>query len=109
MSADSRAFGDSVRRAMEEASSRVFDEVVGAAMEMRNEAVKSTPVRTGALRAAWQVETAPNGDGGTVDIVNATEYRDHIEYGTRYIKPQPMIRPALNLVLPRLIDRLKGL
>lgn len=106
---DTSAFEESVRRTFESAENEVFDIVLATAYEIRNGAVRNTPVRTGVLRAAWQVEANKDGNGGVIDIINGTEYRDHVEYGTKNMAPRPMIRPVLQQQLDLLVERLKGL
>ena len=106
---DTSAFEESVRRTFESAENEVFDIVLATAYEINNGAKKNTPVRTNTLRAAWQVVPNKDGNGGTIDIINGTEYRDYVEYGTKNMAPRPMIRPVLQQQLDLLVERLKGL
>lgn len=104
--------------------------------EIRNQAVLRTPVKTGVLRAGWQVRSSRRPDGATVDIYNNVNYSAHIEYGTKaytiYPKsgkvlafqmngktvfaksvnhpgirfPKPMLRPAVDMVVPAIRRKL---
>ena len=112
--------------------------VMEAAQEIRNDAIKASPVRTGALRAGWQVRNhRDNNGGGWVEVFNPVPYAAAVEYGTRPhiieatnkrvlantstgevfgtrvnhpgTRPQPMLRSARARVLPQLIKRLEDL
>ena len=134
---DDEAFKRELKDYLESLAENTYKEVAAAAQEIRNEAIQRTPVNTGALRSAWQVRTTKNLVGGEVEVSNDTPYAAAVEYGTpaRTIravnkkvlankrtgqvfgpvvnhpgtKPRPMIRPAVETILPRLLDRIKGL
>ena len=134
---DDGAFKRELNDYLERVANQTFSEVKQAAQEIRNEAMQRTPVNTGALRSAWEVRERKNLVGGVVEVFNDTKYAAAVEYGTPAhiikatnkkvlankrtgqvfgpvvnhpgTKPRPMLRPAVSSVLPRLIDRIKGL
>lgn len=60
---------------------------------MQNEAQWQVPVDTGNLKRSLSIEIT---DGGyTGRLYTNAEYALHVEYGTRFMGPQPYIRPAL--------------
>lgn len=50
-----------------------------------------TPVRTGRLKAGWSVIR----EGQGLTWANATPYGAYLEFGTRFMKPRPMLTPAI--------------
>lgn len=134
---DDAAFKSGLQDYLTRLTEGVYTEVRQAAQEIRNEAMQRTPVNTGALRSAWQVREQKNIVGGVVEVMNETEYASAVEYGTRPhtikamnkkvlankrtgqvfgpvvnhpgTKARPMIRPAVSSVLPKLLDRIKGI
>lgn len=134
---DINNFEDDLARHFGRIKEEVFTEVKKAANETRSEAVQRTPVKTGQLRASWQVREKRLGDKGEIQILNNTKYWAAIEYGTkpriiRAVKkrvlanrktgevfgkqvnhpgtrPRPMIRPAVKKVVPMLKARLERL
>jgi HK97 gp10 family phage protein len=135
MHIDIEAFQASLNQRIDTIKQNVFDEVVKAGNEIRNEAVMRTPVKTGNLRASWQTRNKKIGTGGEVIVYNNAKYWQAVEYGTKPhvitvkkkqvlankktgqvfgkrvnhpgTKPKPMVRPALKTVIPKLIERLK--
>lgn len=125
-----------MKKRLEQLETSLMDEVIKAGNEIRNEAVAKTPVNTGALRSAWKLRIDRKTFGGSVTVSNETSYAAAVEYGTKPhtitaknasvltngkgaffgktvnhpgTPARPMLRPALNKVLPRLLSRLKGL
>ena len=66
-----------------------------AAQELRNEAVQNAPVDSGRLRASISVQKV---DEGHFRVGTNVTYAPMIEWGTRYMKAQPFLRPALEKV-----------
>ena len=76
---------------------------VGA--HLQGEAMVRCPVRTGRLRGSisWATEKEKMGnnvstpvDKYTCHVGTNVEYSQHVEYGTRFMKAQPYLRPALD-------------
>lgn len=75
------------------------EEVITEIDKMEEEFVKlfvervklKTPVRTGALRDAWQGETVK----GAFEFTNDKDYAAAIEFGTEYIAPVGMVTSTL--------------
>jgi len=109
MKIDSSEFERSAKRALDRLAENVMEEVIKAGHEVRNEAIRKTPVDTGALRSGWKIRIQRLGKGGRVTVSNETPYARHVEYGTRYTRPQPMLGPAIRSVIPKLTARLRGL
>ena len=136
-SVDSSAFEAALQRDLERLALQAMDEVVAAGYKINGEAQKRTPVDGGNLRAAWKVHIQRTTDGGVVMVSNATEYAEYIEYGTKPhiivarkkkvladrdagkvfgrtvrhpgTSPRPMLRPAVQAVVPQLLRRLRGM
>lgn len=137
MELDSSEFVISVNKHLDRIKDDIYDEVIKAATETRNEAVRRTPVDTGALRSAWQMRVSRGVNTLEAIVKNDTKYVRAIEYGTKPhtiraknkkvladkktnsvfgakvrhpgTKAKPMIRPALAKVLPKLKDRIRRL
>ncbi len=69
-----------------------------AVQEIRNEAVRNCPVDTGRLRASITVQKI--GDGHYRCGTNV-QYSAVIEFGGRFQRAQPYLRPALEKVRAR--------
>lgn len=59
--------------------------------EIAGDAAANAPVRTGALRDS----IAHTVDGDTVRIGSDLDYAGFVEEGTRYMRAEPYLRPAL--------------
>lgn len=47
-------------------------------------------------------------NGGLTAVVKAqTEYAPYVEYGTRYMSPEPIVQPSLDIVAPKFYSDLK--
>lgn len=64
---------------------------------IRNDVIKLAPVDTGRLRSSYLVKVEDDTpDRFTVVIGTNVTYAVHVEYGTRYTRAQPHLRPALD-------------
>lgn len=62
--------------------------------EMQKKAQKNAPVDTGHLMRSIDLEIT---DGGmTAEVESTAEYAGYQEYGTRFMKGKPHIRPAFD-------------
>lgn len=68
-----------------------------AAVLVKTEAVRNCPVRTGHLRSTIYYRVNGNEYGFTVGA--SAKYGGYVEYGTRYMRAQPYIRPAFIFVM----------
>lgn len=69
------------------------------AQQIRNDAVSAAPVDTGRLRQSIQVrQIAP----GHYRVSTNVEYALYVEFGTRYRRATPFLRPALEQARIRL-------
>jgi hypothetical protein len=76
-----------------EAPRRAADPGIGGiADRIKGDVVAATPVLTGRLAAGWQIIKDHEGERR---VVNAVPYAKYVEYGTRYMSPEPMIGPVM--------------
>jgi len=59
--------------------------------------INRVPVDTGRLRDGYEAHLTGNGAEVTSDV----EYRDYVEFGTRYMEAQPHVGPAIEAVRAR--------
>lgn len=137
MKIDSSDFERTAKRALDRLAAQTMEEVIKAGHEVRNQAVKATPVDTGALRAGWKIRIERLVNGGRVTVSNETQYARSVEYGTKPhtiraksksvlanrktgavfgktvnhpgTRAKPMLGPAVRSVIPKLTARLRGL
>jgi HK97 gp10 family phage protein len=107
MEIDNTAFKRTAKAYLKRVEDDLYRDLVGAGQEIRNEAVIKTPVDTGALRAGWQVRQNRTEYSAEVEIFNKVPYAGYVEYGTRFQRAQPMLRPAVNKILPKLIAKIR--
>ncbi|WP_019008981.1 HK97-gp10 family putative phage morphogenesis protein [Deinococcus aquatilis] len=67
------------------------------AQQLRNEMVLLAPVDTGRLRQSINVQKIGKGHYRVGTNVN---YAPFVEFGTRYMRAQPFMRPAIEKVFP---------
>jgi HK97 gp10 family phage protein len=58
------------------------------------EAKARAPVRTGKLRAGIEGRVDSDADAETVILMNEVEYAAFVEFGTRFTRAQPHMRPG---------------
>jgi HK97 gp10 family phage protein len=68
-----------------------------AATLVKQEAIWNCPVRTGYLRST--IFYSVNGDEYGFTVGARAKYGGYVEYGTRYMRAQPYIRPAFIFVM----------
>lgn len=60
--------------------------------ELQEKAIRAAPYKTGALRRSIRLEIK---DGGLTAVATATaDYSGCVEYGTRFMRAQPFMRPS---------------
>lgn len=133
---DANAFLSDLGRWADQSQRNLQRVVEEAAQEIRNDAVRRTPVDTGLLRAAWKVRpTVRTPNGAWTEVSNSTPYAKAVEFGSRpHVirlrkksvlmnrktgqvfgkqvnhpgnRPKPMLRPAVDAVLPRMRDKVR--
>ncbi len=75
--------------------------------ELQTKAQRNAPVDTGNLKRSIRLEIRDN--GLTAETEATADYAPYVEWGTRFMKAQPFIRPAFNSQKERFksdIDRL---
>lgn len=75
--------------------------------EMQAKAQRNAPVDTGNLKRSIGLEIRDN--GLTAEVEALAEYAPYVEWGTRFMRAQPFIRPAFNSqkeIFKRDMDRL---
>ena len=82
---------------MNKVTQQAFGEAVQGAVklngsEMQQEAKAVVPVDTGDLKRSIQLDITDN--GFTAEVQPNMHYRNFVEYGTRYMLPQPYMRPS---------------
>lgn len=89
-------FGEVAREEAHEIAKEIVEEI--RASEMTGvKYVNKVPVDTGRLRDSYEATRTEYGAEVTSDV----EYRDYVEYGTRYMQAQPHVRPAIEAVKRR--------
>lgn len=63
------------------------------------------PVDTGKLK--WSIRQHKDKKGHTIEA--GAPYASYVEYGTSKMRPQPYIRPSINVYLPRLKKNLENI
>ena len=129
-------FTASMSTAVADLRDSAYRAVVAAGLEVRNDAIRRSPVDTGLLRAGWRMREGTSGKVGWVEVYNSTPYAPAVEYGTRPhtirvrnkkvlanrgagqvfgkvvnhpgTPPRPMLRPAIDRVAPVLRAKLGG-
>ena len=62
--------------------------------ELQTKAMRGAPVDTGTLRRSIGLELTDN--GLTAEVEPTAHYAQYVEYGTRFMKAQPYMRPAFD-------------
>ena len=78
--------------------------VIKAGYEVEREAKKICPVDTGRLRASITTIVEENPDITRVKVGTNIKYAPYVEFGTRFMRAQPFLRPAFDYV----VSNLKG-
>lgn len=73
--------------------------------DLNKEMVEKAPVKTGFLRRSIKLSKGDNGMSVTVEPT--AEYAPYLEYGTRFMKERPFVKPALEKVRPKFIRDVK--
>ena len=74
----------------------VGKELKRRAIKVRNHAVRACPVDTGRLRSSITEEMGRDSRGLVARIGTNVEYAAYVELGTRRMRAQPYLRPALD-------------
>lgn len=67
--------------------------------------VEKAPVKTGFLRRS--IKLSKSDDGMSVTVEPTAEYAPYLEYGTRFMRERPFVKPALEKVKPKFIRDVK--
>lgn len=92
---DDRAFRRSLPRAVRELEVRGERHLLGLAIKVQNEARRLCPVDTGRLRASIHHVPGRDARGFYVQVGTNVNYAGFVEFGTRRMRAQPFLRPAL--------------
>ena len=87
-------------------------ETYKGANNIRNSAMLSVPVDSGNLKGNIIVQketsaTLPTNKGIVYEVGTNVEYAPHVEYGTKFQRAQPYLRPAFLKEIPRYIAAIK--
>jgi HK97 gp10 family phage protein len=88
-------FEKRLKRAFDELAIESFDDLQRLAIDVQNRARQLCPVDTGRLRASIQHRPGRDARGPFVDVGTNVNYAAYVEYGTRFHRPQPFLRPAV--------------
>jgi len=83
---------------------RVHRQLASWAADVKAEAMRRVPVRTGHLRSTIYSQI----NGWVVNIGAEATYALFIELGTRYMRAQPYLVPAIREYLPQLEDIIRA-
>lgn len=84
-----------VRREMDDWKIRSERDLLRVGIQVQNYARELCPVDTGRLRASITMDSGRDSRGAWVTIGTNVEYAPYVEFGTRYMSPQPYMRPAV--------------
>lgn len=96
---DMAAFERGLENAVQKMVVDSEEDLLKAAVRIRNAATRYTPVDTGRLKAGWQATPQRDERGFYAQVSNDAEYAAEVEVGTDRTQAQPMIRPAIAEVL----------
>jgi len=88
-------FLDGLRRAYRQLVIDSEQDLQRFAIDVQNRARELCPVDTGRLRSSIQHKPGRDQQGPFVDVGTNVEYAGYVEFGTRFQKAQPYLRPAL--------------
>lgn len=88
-----------LKRAIEESTGPVMRELTKVAVRVSAEAKRLCPVDTGRLRNSITFGVDADSQGPYAVIGTNVEYAPYVEFGTRYQRAQPFLRPAVSKVL----------
>lgn len=75
--------------------------------DLQKKAQRKAPYKTGNLRRSIQLQFS--GDGMTATVEPTAHYAPYVEYGTRFMKAQPYLRPAYEEQKIQFLEDLKKL
>lgn len=88
---DSSAFAGALKRKLHHAKDATKQDLEAVAIDITNRGKQLAPVKTGAMRAAIEWHWI---DDHTIEIIVRVPYAWFVEFGTRFMNPQPFLRPA---------------
>lgn len=86
---------DGLRELLESEHGPVAKDLARRANKVSNQAKRLCPVDTGRLRSSITMDLGQDGDGLFAMVGTNVNYAEFVEFGTRYTRPQPFLRPAL--------------
>lgn len=81
--------------------------VIRAGYEIEREAKIMCPVDTGRLRASITTTVEESEQNIKVKVGTDVNYGPYLEFGTRYMRAKPFLRPAFMIVINKLKGELK--
>lgn len=94
---DSSAFMASLIAALGRMEVESEDALVAVGLQIESTARGLAPVDTGRLRSSIIMTKGRDGTGFFVQIGTNVSYAAYVEFGTRYMRPQPFLLPAVAL------------
>jgi len=88
-------FNTAITQLSNNVQKKIEQAVRQTAQEIIDDTKRHTPVRTGALKAAWRLQKRGSGKFTRYQISNSKKYASFIEDGTRYIRPRRMLANAI--------------
>ena len=83
---------------------RIHDQLISWAESVKRDAAAKAPVRTGYLRSTIYARVRE----WVAEVGAEATYSACVEFGTRYMRAQPFLYPALQESLPFLVQVLNG-
>lgn len=75
-----------------------------ACVDVQEKTQENAPERTGYLKKNIEVSII---DDYTGEVTAAADYSEYVELGTRFMVPQPFMKPAVEAVKPEFVRNLK--
>lgn len=90
---------DNINKYNDEIQDKIKQVLADGGIQIQREAQSRAPVRTGTLRGSIESRT----EDMRVEVVATTDYAAFVEFGTRFMDPQPFLTPAFELVAPQVV------
>lgn len=101
---------DTFESMLNNSDERLTEEMDKAGLSIEREAAQRSPVVSGNLQGSWKYELTSSGilrSALELTVGNEAHYSPHVEFGTKHMDAQPMLRPAIDAEAQRLVRRIR--